>query len=202
MISNVEENLKIWCKTKDEVLFTNHLYEYFNIVAAHICQKYSIKSCDIAETISDLVSEAWLQLPEKYNPDKSIKGMLFIIMSQYLNKKLNSEKCQKRDKRLLVYIEDMEGELPGATTNLIEITIHNIDELKEALLQYKPLFKSLDKTKQAKIRDVIIDCIETPEKYECAYNSYVKDIAKKSKSSASEVYYTLEKMNGIISGIE
>ncbi len=199
---NIEETLKEYCRTQDSNLFLDKLYEYFKNTAAFIAKKYGVKNRDINEIISDLVADASVNLPLKYDFERGkAKNMLYILMKRSLLKRFEHDGRNKRNKKFLLYFEEMtteEEEMCGIS-KILEITVNNLDELKEILLSHKPLFKELDgNVKQSIIRNTIIECIEHPERFDCQYNSYIKDIAKKSNSTVAQVHYTLDKMNKIM----
>ena len=203
MIENLEQNLQEYCRTQNSDLFGEHLYEFFQIAAAHQCNKLNIKN-NVEDVIADVVGYASIQLPLKYNSSEGkAKSFLFKIMANYLNNKIRDENRDKRDVKMLIYLEDLkhyEDEEYGIT-HMFEITVNNIQELKSILLSNKPLFNKIKVRKQKKIKDAILKCIENPETFEEAYGSYVKDIAKKTKSKISDVYYVVNKMNEIVSVI-
>jgi len=198
MIQNLEENLKRWYLTKDENVFLDTCYEYLGIVAAHICGKYNIPNKDIKDTINDLVSEAWIKLPEKYNPEInwSAKTWVFKIMSQFLNNKIRHDTANKRDKKMLIYIEEMTDELLHTST-LIEIEVDLFQFYKTTILEHREIFAKLDK-RHKKISDKILDAIENPETYKCVRGSFTGDIAKKCKVSLDDVHNVMKTMNKLV----
>src|SRR5580698_9421925 len=124
IITNLEEKLREYCRTQDNQLFENHLYEPFKAMAAFIATKYKVPAKDLPETINDMVSDAWLKLPMKYDSERgTAKCRLYIIMSQYLSNKMRYDNQQQRDRKMTLYIEDSPTEYES---RLFEISIDNI----------------------------------------------------------------------------
>jgi len=206
MIPKLEESLQLWCQNQDSDFFATHLYDIFRYYAASLCTKYGVKSNDIPDTIQDLMSHSCIELPLKYDNTKgTCKAALYILMSRYLFNKIRSENQEKRDKKKLIFIEDVNNEeaLFGVSSLYeFHVDMDKWDELKTILLSHKCIFNNITGAQEKKIKDMVIRCIEHPEEFQCEYNSYVKDIAKKSKSKTSQVYYVLEKMHDSILSLD
>lgn len=195
IINNLEESLREYCKTQDSKLFEESVYFPMKYLASSIVTKYKIKK-DIEETINDMVSHGSVVLPEKYNPKKGkAKSMLYILMSQYLLDRIRSENRNKRNVNKTIFLEDMDN---SEQDIVIEVTIDNLQDLKETLLHNRQLFNTMNGKLEQRIKDAILQCIEQPERYEAKYNSYTADIAKKTKTSINKVYNVIKDMHSIL----
>jgi hypothetical protein len=193
--SQFEIDLREWCKTQDTIFFEQRLYEPFRAMAASIVMGCKIKR-DLNETISDLVSEAIIKLPLKYNPDKgTAKATLYVVMKQYLLNTFRYNNQSKRDQRMVMFIENLDSEY---VSEVIEVEVDEIKDMREALIDNKSLFNKLQTKLQRKIAFHIIDVIETMP----SDDNYIKLVAKKSKCGLTLVYEVIQHMRELLNWSE
>lgn len=201
MIENLEKNLRAWCKTKDEKLFTEQLYDAFRYYAASICTKSGIKTNEMEALVADLVSETWLTLPAKYDETKgTAKAMLYKVMSNYLNDKIRHDHAGKRDKKLLFFLEEMSDELNTSYLSYVEIDLFEF--YKNTIIKRKEIFDGFEKKMHKRISAMILDAIEHPEAYKPVRGSFSGDIARKCQVTLDDVGNVMKMMRKAVAEAE
>lgn len=196
--STLEADLRLYCKTIDGNLFQEKLYQSFKYMAAYICKKREVSTNDIEDMITDMVSHAAITIPVYYNESKgTAKAALYILLNQYLLQKINHGKQQKRDRKKLIFIEDIEN-FDGYTASVIEIEVDLFTFNKHTLKEKQQLFKKLNDKLHNKVVDKIIQAIQEPSKFKQTKFSYVNDIAKKCNTRKTKVYETIKYMHAIV----
>jgi len=204
MISNLEEDLRIYCQSFDNDLYEQRIHKALVKMATEILFKLKVSKKELNDGIvNDLVSQGITKLPELFKPEKggSCKVLCYIIMKQYFLecRRFNSKK--KRDYTKTIFIEDLAN-----NGHLIEIEVqkddYELDDLlksnKEILVNNKHLFEKLQDKYQKKISLKIIDAIEFPELYNENNNSFVKDIANKCRVEVNDVYSVIKQMREFV----
>jgi hypothetical protein len=194
-----EENLKEYCLTLDSDLYEEKIYLPLTYMARSICEKRGVEDRDYSDGIvEDMVSHVTVKLPEYYCPDKgTCKATVYVLMDQYLVRKQMRDSCQKRDRKKIIYIEEMPGEENGIC-KLMEIDVDEMKLMKSLLLEHRDIFRSMRGMKKRKIVDTIIDAICNPNEYktnpDACISSYVKDIAGRCKVNRTTVQRVLKEM--------
>lgn len=203
--TNLEIDLRSYCKNQNSDLFSDKIYDASRYLASSICLKYKIPSEEIEETILEMVAEASIKLPEYYDDKKGMaKNMLYIIMKQYLLHKFKFDQRMKRDKKKLVFIEDLNDiDINNKISKLIEVEIDELELQKNILLNNSDfIIERLEKILHKKIAGHVIECIKSPEKYITKKGTKTFSIAKKCKTNMNVVRRTLSRMNEIVSEIK
>ena len=183
---NLETDLRTWCQTRNDDLFTDKIYQPLTFIAKHICGKYNVKLNDQEDYIQELLMHVTSVLPDYYDPNKGFaKNACYILMVQRLNYLFTRDNAQKRGLGKTVYIEDMD------TSAIYEVSITD-DFHREMLLNNKALFACLDGKLEQKIVNKIIKTVEQ----ELGLNA--TNIAKKCKVKVNKVYYVLSKMRTLM----
>ncbi len=193
--SNLEQDLKLFCKTQDNNLFEENIYTPLYYIATSICKKYKITSEQLANgIINDLVSESIIKFPEYYNEKKgTAKATIYILMSQHLLKIQRYDNANKRCIKKTVFIEDLDFDDKNKI-HLIELEFNSAVDMKEILLQNKHIFNHLDTKLQRKIASTFIELIEE----ESVTDDYIRYIAKKFKVTIKTVYKVIKQMQNML----
>jgi hypothetical protein len=197
----LEQNLRDYCKTQDSNLFEEKIYNAARYHAASICKKYNISSNEIEETIQDMVAEMSVKLPKCYDEKRGMaKNMMYVLMSQSVIHKFRIDQAMKRDKKRLIYLEDLNDvDIESKISKLIEVEIDELQLQKNILLTNKEfLIEKLENMLHKKIAFHVIACIEDPEKYKTRKGTKTFSIAQKSKASIHIVRRVISKLNLIV----
>ena len=188
--SNLESDLRNYCRTLDTHLFEDQIYFPLTYLARSICAKRKVKQyeydCGIVE---DMVSTAILKLPEVFDEKRgAAKSMAYIIMSQYLINRLirNHEQSKKT-----IFIEDVEE---GDLCKVIEVELDDITLMKQTLNEHKDLVKRIKNKVHRKVAKTIIDAINNPEKFQTNKHSFTISISKKCKTNPQTIYQVVRAM--------
>ena len=155
--------------------------------------KYNIRN-DVSDTINDLVSHITITLPEAYKKRKgTAKAMVYVLMSQYLIHKLRFDTALRRDKKMLIYLEDIKNSDEHISV-LYEIEFDELTYMKEVLLDQRELFERLENKTSRKIALQILKVIVEEPKTD----NYIKYIAKRCKCGLTAVYDTVRVMRGMV----
>lgn len=197
MNNNLEEDLCLYCVTKDSILFEEKIYNPLTYIAKSICAKNKATKREYQDGIvEDMVSHISITLPEYFDSEKKgkSKSAAYILMSQYLSKQRSFNNKKKRSSKMTFYIEDIEN-----FEGVIEINIDPVQIMKLSLENKNYLFEKLNNKLHYDISQTIIDAINNPDKYECHLNSYVKSIAIKCQCTVDTVHNVIKSMNRLVS---
>jgi len=116
-------------------------------------------------------------------------------MKQYLLNTFRYNNQSKRDQRMVMFIENLDSEY---VSEVIEVEVDEIKDMREALIDNKSLFNKLQTKLQRKIAFHIIDVIETMP----SDDNYIKLVAKKSKCGLTLVYEVIQHMRELLNWSE
>jgi len=196
---SLEENLKEYCLTLDSDLYEEKIYLPLTYLARSICEKRRIEPRDYSDGIvEDMVSHVTVKLPDYYRAEKgTCKATAYVLMDQYLVRKQMRDSCQKRDRKKIIYIEEMQDG-GNHLCKLLEIDVDEMKLMKSLLLEHREIFNSMRGIKKRKIVDTIIDAICNPNEYktnpDACISSYVKDIANRCRVKRTAVQMVLREM--------
>lgn len=195
--SNLENDLKEWCKTSNDQLFTDFIYQPLRYLAVDILSKYkyNVKSEDRDNIINDMVSTVCIKLPECYDESRGkCKSMVYIIMKQYLIQNYNFNSKQKRDITKTLFLEDLDNDMD----RIIEIELDEFQLMKNTLLENKHLLLKLKSKLNIRIVTSIINAIENPLEYQSNMNSFIGNISLKCNTNARKVHSVIHEMKKIM----
>jgi len=199
--SNLEEDLKLYCKNQDSQLFEEKIYSPLKYLCASICQRNKINSNVIEETVNDMVSFIAVELPRIYDETKGgkAKSMAFILGRQWLSRERirNTRNC--RDMRKTIYIEDIANfDHNQNITSVLEVEIDLLQLQKNTLLQNKELFERLDNKLHRKVSLMILKAIEKPELFKESKGTLTGSIAKRCSTTIDKVQDVIRRMRVMV----
>lgn len=196
--SNLETDLRNYCKTFDGELFEEKIYMPLRYMASHIISKNKFIKENIEELINDCVAYASIKLPDWFDENKgmSAKSLSYIIMKQYIHQIYKFNTTKKRNSSLTIFIEDINPENYPAHLTIIEFD--ELKAMKDRLLEHQSLFEKIENKLHRKISGIIIDCILHPENYKENKNSFIPNIAKKAKVNPCTVHQAIKSMHAAL----
>jgi len=169
---------------------SSKIYNYIKNLASYLCMKHKVKYDD--QLIQDMSSHAAMELPKCYDKKKGkAKTFLYIILKRYLMDYIKNNSRQKRDSKMLLYLEDI-----GGPSVFYEVEYDDIESLKDKLLNNRELFEQLKTKLQRKIAFKLIDVIITPPSL--GKQSVAQHISKKCKCGLTVVYATIKAMRALV----
>ena len=200
--STLEQDLKEYFLSQDSDLFENKLLEPLSYMAAYAATHKKVNQRLIFDGIvSDMISEGIIKFVKYFDETKgTAKATIYVMMAQYLDKRIRSDLAQKRNSKKTVYIEDIEG-FDGYTSMVYEFEFDEFQYMKQVLLEKSGVFQRLKTKLNRNIAEKIIEVIKEPEKFNL-YDNYVDFIAKCCSCHAQTVYETMKMMKNLLKSSE
>lgn len=199
--STTDQHALEWIKTKDEDLFTNHLYYPLKCLATAATRKFKLSGDDTdVQNVLAHLSNALLTYKEGKNT--TIFYYLFQVARNYFSREHQTNTYQKRDWRKLVplpeeteenqsYLESIFGYTPDPT-------YYDDKDFEAMMLNYwKKNAGKYFKGKRLTTCLLVVDILQYTERHPFKGHSYVEYIAKKVGSSRQAVFDVLSKMKAV-----